>query len=268
MNFPGKLFLGNLVERRALLYQMVRRDFEQRYVGSAAGWLWGLIHPAVMMICWTFVFQICAKIEMPRGEVNQNYTLFLLAGYLPWLLFNETIQRSSTSLVENANLITKTLFPSEMIPISVFCSSLVSHLMTLVILLIAVVVVHGYFPWTLALVPLYILCTGLFAVGIGWVISSLQVYLRDAAQAMNVVMQLWFWLTPIFVFETTYPERLRFLLDYNPMAFLVRAYRDVILPGRSFDPDELFILMGWSIAAFMIGGLTFRHLKRGFADVL
>jgi ABC-type polysaccharide/polyol phosphate export permease len=81
-------------------------------------------------------------------------------------------------------------------------------------------------------------------------------------------MQLWFWLTPIFVFEESYPEKLQFLLDYNPMAFLVRAYRDLILPGRNVDPDELFILLGWSLAAFLAGGLTFRHLKRGFADVL
>ena len=120
MTIPGGRFLTNLVERRALLYQMVRRDFDQRYVGSAAGWLWGLIHPLVMLLVWRFVFETCMKIEMPRGEVTQNYTLYLLAGYLPWFLFQETVQRSASSLVDNASLITKTLFPSEIVPISIF----------------------------------------------------------------------------------------------------------------------------------------------------
>jgi len=64
---PGSFFLRNLVERRGLLYQLVRRDFQQRYVGSAAGWLWGLIHPLVLLVSWTFVFQICMKVQLPRG---------------------------------------------------------------------------------------------------------------------------------------------------------------------------------------------------------
>src|SRR5579871_2242795 len=79
---PGRHFVRNLVERRALVAQLVRRDFEQRYVGSAAGWLWGVIHPLVLLLSWTFVFQICLKITLPPGEVTQNYTLFLFCGIL------------------------------------------------------------------------------------------------------------------------------------------------------------------------------------------
>jgi len=247
---------------------MVRRDFEQRYVGSAAGWLWGFVHPAVMIACWTFVFQFCAKIQLPKGEVTQNYTLFLLAGYLPWFLFNETVMRSSTSMVDHANLITKTIFPSELIPVSLFFSSLLNHLITLTLLLGATALVLNHWSWNLALLPGYVLLTGLFAVGVGWVVSALQVYLRDVAQAMTVFLQVWFWMTPIFVYDGDYPERFQFLLDYNPMAFLVRAYRDTILSSRPPDLEESIILLGWSLSAFILGGLVFRHLKRGFADVL
>ena len=115
---PGTLFLRNLVERRSLLFQLVRRDFEQRFVGSAIGWIWGLIHPLVMPLSWTFVFHYCFKAESPpRGT---SYPLFLFAGMLPWLLFSETLQRSAASLLDHANLITKTVFPSETIPVSVF----------------------------------------------------------------------------------------------------------------------------------------------------
>src|SRR3981081_4374617 len=100
---PGKHFFRNLIERRALLYQLVRRDFDQRFVGSAAGWLWGVIHPLVLLLSWPFVFQICLHTPLPAGEVTENYTMFLFCGFLPWLLFQETVLRSASSLVEQSN---------------------------------------------------------------------------------------------------------------------------------------------------------------------
>ncbi len=269
MRFPGRFFLGNLLDRRALIAQLVRRDFSQRYVGSAAGWLWGLIHPMVLLASWVFVFQLCLKVTLPRGEVTQNYTLFLMCGYLPWLLFQETLTRSATSLVENGNLITKTVFPSEVIAISIFASSLLNHLMALVLVIAVVGVSLEHFrPFLLLWLPLYMVFLGLLGVGLGWIVSSLQVYLRDTAQALSVVLTLWFWLTPIFINEVDYPERMRFLLAANPLAYLVRAYRDRLLGHRLPGVEEFAALAAFSVAAFVVGGLFFRHLKRGFADVL
>ncbi len=265
---PGFLFLTSLVERRTLLLQLVRRDFEQRFVGSAAGWLWGLIHPLVLLLSWTFVFQICMKITLPRGEVTQNYTIFLLCGYLPWMLFQETVMRSATSLIDHSNLITKTLFPAELLPISIFISSLINHLMALVLVALAVLLVLNHFSLMILMLPLYMFLAGLFAVGVGWIAASLHVYLRDTAQVLTVTLTLWFWTTPIFINEEFYPEQVRFLLKVNPLAFLVRAYRDRILSYRVPDWEETAVLAGFSLATFVAGGLFFRHLRRGFADVL
>jgi ABC-type polysaccharide/polyol phosphate export permease len=94
---PGKHFIRNLIAERTLLFQLVRRDFKQRFVGSAAGWLWGLIHPLVLLASWTFVFQICMKYTMPPGAVTQSYPVFLFCGFLPWLLFQETVTRTANS---------------------------------------------------------------------------------------------------------------------------------------------------------------------------
>ncbi|MCW5982132.1 MAG: ABC transporter permease [Bryobacteraceae bacterium] len=268
MRIPGSYFFRNLVERRALLYQLVRRDFQQRYVGSAAGWLWGLIHPLVLLLSWTFVFQICIKVSLPRGEVTQNYAMFLICGFLPWLLLQETVQRSASSMVEHANLITRTIFPAEMIPVSIFVSALVGHLFTLAIVIAAVAVTLKHFSVTVLLLPLYMLLLAMLAIGIGWFVAGLHVYVRDTAQVVTVVLTLWFWLTPIFIAPRTYPERVRFLLDWNPMAYLVRAYRDRLLSFRLPSAGEVFALAAFALAAFVLGGLTFRHLKRGFADVL
>src|SRR5579864_711216 len=190
---PGANFARNLIVRRSLLFQLVRRDFEQRFVGSAIGWIWTLIHPLVLLVSWYFAFKICLR--MPVDPIE------LFAGMLPWLLFSETVQRSSTSLLDNANLITKTVFPAEVVPVSIFLSSLVSHLIAVALCIAAAAVMLGQLSAAIALVAIYIVLLGFFTIGIGWMVASLQVYLRDTSQFLAVALTFWFWLTPIFIPE-------------------------------------------------------------------
>jgi lipopolysaccharide transport system permease protein len=265
---PGTHFLRNLIERRALLYQLVRRDFQQRFVGSAAGWVWGVIHPLVLLLSWTFVFQVCLRVPLPKGELTENYTIFLFCGFLPWLLFQETVQRSSASLLEHKNLITKTVFPAEVVPVSIFLSSLIHHIIALALAVVAVLIVQGQFSPMIVFLPVYMFLIGMLAIGLGWIVSSLNVYLRDTAQVMTVVLTLWFWMTPIFISEEHVPERFRFLIAMNPLSFLVRAYRDRLLSTKWPNVEELAIVSVYAVVFFVAGGLFFRQLKRGFADVL
>jgi len=265
---PGTLFAKNLVERRGLIFQLVRRDFEQRFVGSAAGWLWGLIHPLVLLVSWTFVFSICLKQTLPPGEGTNSYSLYLFAGMLPWLLFTDTVTRSSSSMLDHANLITKTVFPAEVVPISVFLSSLISHGMALALVIAAIAVKENHITPLLLLLPLYMALLGLFSVGIGWIAASLQVYLRDTVQMVSVILTFWFWLTPIFITEGQVPERLQFVLAGNPLAYIVRAYRQALLTYQAPSLEEFGIVAACAAGTFIAGGLFFRHMKRGFADVL
>jgi ABC-type polysaccharide/polyol phosphate export permease len=263
---PGAFFVRNLVERRSLLFQLVRRDFEQRFVGSAIGWIWGLIHPLALLISWMFVFQICMRVPPPPGV--RNYPLYIFAGMLPWLLFSETVQRSASSLLDSANLITKTVFPSEMIPVSVFLSTLVSHLLALLLMIAVTMVWINQISVFLILLPLYFVVLGLLAVGWGWIVASLHVFLRDTAQVVSVVLIFWFWLTPIFITEKQFPPWARFLLVGNPLYYVVRGYRSILLGSGMPDLEDLAIATAYGVAMFVAGGLFFRHMKRGFADVL
>jgi len=265
---PGTLFLHNLVERRSLLFQLVRRDFEQRFVGSAMGWIWGLIHPLVLLISWTFVFQFCLGQSVPDGEDTKNYPLFLFAGMLPWLLFSETVQRSASSLLEQANLITKTVFPAEMIPVSVFLSSLVSHLLGVALMVAAAGIFLNQISLYLLLLPVYIVVVGLLAIGIGWIVASLHVFLRDTAQVVSVVLLFWFWMTPIFIAPKSFPRWAHWVLVANPFYYVVRAYRRMLLGSAMPSLTDLGIVALYGAAAFVIGGLFFRYMKKGFADVL
>ncbi len=268
MRIPGANFLVNLIERRGLVAELVRRDFRQRYVGSAAGWLWGVVHPLVLLLSWVFVFEICLRVTLPEGSITQNYTMYLFCGMLPWLLFQETVLRSAPSMVEHANLITKTVFPAEVVPVSIFLSSLIHHFIAIGIMVASSAFVLKTVSPMILLLPLYMLFIGLLAIGVGWLVAGLHVYLRDTAQVLSVVMTLWFWITPIMVNEQQIPERFRPLLHWNPMSYIVRAYRERLLSAQWPTLLDVAVPALFSITVFVLGGLIFRHLKRGFADVL
>jgi lipopolysaccharide transport system permease protein len=265
---PGVHFARNLVTRRTLLFQLVKRDFQQRYVGSAAGWLWGLIHPLVLLGVYTYIFSICLTTSPPPDAGTNSYAIYLFAGMLPWLLFSDTVQRASGSIVDASNLVTKTMFPSEIVPVSIFLSSMISHLLTVILFLAIAAAFAGRLSATIAMLPFYILLVGLLAIGIGWIVASLQVYLRDTAQVVAVVLTLWMWITPIMIVEKQIPANLHFILIANPMYYIVRVYRQMLLGSGLPSLRDLAMASMFSLSAFVIGGLFFRHMKRGFADVL
>ncbi len=264
----GGNFLRNLLSRRVLIANLVARDFRQRYVGSSLGWLWAAVHPAVLLASYTFVFSIVFKVKVAPGAGTRSFALYVFAGILPWLLFQETVERSATCVVDYANLITKSVFPSEVLPITIFCSNLLRHLIGVAVLLvIAVAAVERMTP-AVALLPVYLLLLALFTLGVSWLVASLQVFLRDTSQVLSIVLTCWFWATPIFFSAQLLPARLRFIVKMNPVAYVVEAYRRSILAGQAPQAGDLGLLAALSAATFVAGGLFFRHTKRAFGDVL
>ncbi len=271
-HLPGTHFLRILVRNRSLIYQLARRDFEMRYVGSVAGWLWGLIHPLVLLGIYTFVFMYAFGVKLPAGEVTDNYPLFLFAGMLPWLLFSESLQRSAGALPEYANLIKKSVFPSEVVPLTIFLSNLISHFLGLALLVVGTGLWVGQWSWTIIVIPALLVLLGMLTVGLSWFAAGLHVYLRDTAQVLTVLLTVWFWLTPIFLYEdilrNQFDGRLRFLLHYNPMTYVVRSYRETFLGNALPAWSDWAAFAAFAVVTFVLGGLFFRYSKRGFADVL
>jgi lipopolysaccharide transport system permease protein len=265
---PGYFFVLNLIRGRSLIYQLVRRDFQQRYIGSIVGWVWGVIHPLTLLAVYTFVFERALGVRLPPEEVTDNYPLFLMAGMLPWMLFSDTLQRSATALPEYSNLIKKSVFPTEIIPLSIFLSGLVSHLLALGLLVLATGSWIGAWSAALWVLPLYLFLLAMLSLGFSWILAALNVYLRDTAQVLAVAMTAWFWLTPIFLSETRLAELIPGVVDWNPLTYFVRGYRLAILGGQLPSPLDLLILTGFGVGVFLLGGLFFRQAKRGFSDVL
>ena len=160
------------------------------------------------------------------------------------------------------------MFPAEAVPVSVLVSTLASHAIALSVLL-AATALWGHPPgWTLVALPVWTLLAALFSLGLSWVVAALQVYLRDTAQVLSVVLTAWFWVTPVFLPESFYRGRLDMVLDWNPVRYLVLGYRGSILGGPLPSPYEFAAVSACAACSLVLGGLFFRSAKRGFADVM
>ncbi len=232
------------------------------------GLFWSVIHPLVLLASYTFVFSIIMKQRLGDQPGTTSFAIHLFCGILPWLVFQETLSRSSNVLVENSNLITKTLFPAEILPVSVLLANLVNHLIGLAMFLVVVLFYVQKLSWLVLLLPIYLVALSLFALGLSWFICSVQVFLRDTAQIVTVVLTFWFWLTPIFFDEKRLGDRLRPLMRLNPLAAVVTAYRECLLTFELPSWQALLWLYLFALITFLAGGLFFRYTKRSFADVL
>ena len=224
-------FLTQLVVRRHLIWTFVRRDLRSRYVGSVMGLCWSLLHPLVLLVAYTFVFQVIFQVRPELGRTD-SFAVFLFCGLLPWLYFQDTLQRSCTSVVEQRNLIQKTLFPSEVLPLTLAASNLVTHLFGLAVLL-SVLLYLGLLTWTVWLLPAWFFWLMLLALGLGWLLAALQVFLRDTAQVLTVLLVFWFWFTPIFYQLERVPPRFQFWLRLNPLTHV----RGGVPPVAAGGPD-------------------------------
>jgi ABC-type polysaccharide/polyol phosphate export permease len=261
-------FLQKIYFQRSLIRSFVVRDLKARYIGSFMGLFWSVIHPIVLLVSYTFVFHYIFG-QKPKPETGtDSFALFLFCSILPWLFFQDTLQRSSTILIDNANLVTKTLFPSEILPLAVALAGLVNHLIGFAILMVIIFCTIGKVSLFILLVPVYFLLLMLFTLGISWFVSSLNVFVRDISQVLSVILTFWFWFTPIFYSIDRFPQRLLFLVQLNPMAHVVVGYRDCLLRRQMPDMRILAIFATVSLVIFMAGGFFFRKTKREFVDVL
>lgn len=259
--------LTKLCANRNLLKNLVVRDLKHRYVGSMGGFIWSVVHPLVLLVSYTYVFTAIFQMKLGPEFGTDSFAIFLFCGLLPWVLFSDTLIRNCSVISDNAPLITKTVIPAEILPISITISNLVHHMIGLAILLVVMTAfysVHLSALWIL----LYLAMLLMFAQGISWIVAGLHVFIRDTIQALQILLFLWFWFTPILYSVDLVPENLRFLAVLNPMAVIVTGYRNSLLHLAQPSSIEIAAVLAVSFAVFVTGGLLFKRAKPAFPDVL
>ena len=263
--------LRELVRYRDLIRNLVVSEIKSRYKNSVLGFVWSLLNPLAMMLVFTVVFGVLR----PNHQV-ENLPIYLLCGLLPWNFFSASVVSTINSIVGNGNLIKKVYFPREVLTIAAVLAQLINFLLALVVLFAALLIVRTNFsPWLWTL-PLIILIQTCFSLGIGLVLSTLQVFYRDTQMVMEVVMLAWFFLTPIFYTPDQLPtvyhlgglelpvQRILYIL--NPMASLINVYRDLLYNGYRTDIDFFIRTAVTAVVALAFGYWFFVRYSDRFGE--
>ncbi len=260
-------FFRLLFAQRQLILTMARREVTSQYAGSSLGAAWTFIHPLVLIFVFWFVFSVGFKAK-PMNDVP--FVVWLTAGMMPWFFFADILTTSVGIIVANTNLIKKTLFPSQILPVVRIAAGLVTHAVFLVLLIGLLIFQEMDFSLYFLQFFYYSLCLCVFALGVSWIVSALNVFMRDVAHIIGVVVQVGFWVTPIFWDLQIMPPKVQLLLKLNPMYYIVQGYRDSFIYGVGFWQHPYQTLYFWLVcgAALLLGVYVFRKLKPQFADVL
>jgi homopolymeric O-antigen transport system permease protein len=265
--------LTELRSSRELLVNLTMRDIRGKYKRTALGQVWSLINPIAQMATYSAVFSVLLKAQPDRGDPSgmHNFALWLSAGLLPWLFFSNAVISGMSVLVGNANLINKVYFPRETLVIANVLSWLFTHCFEMTVLIIAVLIFGGdplpFLPVTIFLM----LLLGVFALGVSLLLSVANVYFRDTQHFVTIVMQIWFYLTPI-----VYP--IRIIAEYkpgvldvyrlNPLERFTEAFRNTVYDGRLPTLTNMGFLVGVSAVTLGIGYWVFKRYEGRLAEEL
>jgi lipopolysaccharide transport system permease protein len=255
---------------RGLIYRMIKRDVARRYKGSVVGLGWSIFNPILMLSVYTFVFSGVYKARwgVSGGESMSDFAVILFAGLIVYTLFVEVINAAPTLIIIHANFVKKVVFPLEILPCVTLGSALFHTFINIIILLIAFILLNGFIYLTVLLIPLVIAPLLFVILGIGWILASLGVYVRDVVHTTSFITTVMLFLAPIFYPISLLPSRYQVFIHINPLTFIIEQARNVLIFGRMPDWSGLLVYTVLSFLTAWIGYWWFQKTRKGFADVL
>jgi ABC-2 type transport system permease protein len=269
-SFAGELFdsLAVFYRKRWLLRYFVRRQITRSYKRSYLGLAWAVLGPLLWVFFLTLVFSnfIGFKARTVVDDPTLNFGLFLYCGLLPFMAYSEALSKGLSVIRSNAGLVQKVVFPLEMLPFTNAVASLADKLFGIGALVAVVFVVQHRLHWEVLLLPLIMVLQLLFTLGLTYMMAVIGTYVPDMGEVLRPVIRGTFFITPILWPPETLPENMRWIENYNPLAYLVGAYRDMILWGELPGGLATLYFSLFSAALFVVGFALFVRFKSGFAD--
>ena len=234
------------------------------------GLAWSFLNPLLMLIVYTFVFSVVFKARWSVGgdESRTQFAVILFVGMIVHGFFAEIVNRAPQIILGNTNYVKKVVFPLEILPVINLCAALFHSLISLLVLIIAFVIFNGFLHWTIIFLPLVFLPLIVFCLGLGWIFSSLGVFIRDVGQTTMIITTIMMFLSPVFFPVTALPEKFQGWIMLNPLTFIIEQARDVLIWGNLPDWKGLIIYTLSSILITWMGYVFFQKTRKGFADVL
>jgi lipopolysaccharide transport system permease protein len=248
---------------------MSKREITDRYLGQVFGAFWAIGHPLVLMGVYIFIFVVVFKVKIGgTREMPLDYTTYLLSGLIPWMGFQESMNKGSTVIISNASLVKQVVFPIEILPVKGVIASLISMVISLVLLVLYVLATNRSLPWTYILIPLLVFLQALAMIGLSYVLSSVGAFLRDIKDFVQVFSIVGLYLMPIFYLPKFVPAIFRPILYINPFSYLIWCYQDALYYGRFEHWWAWLVFPVLSIGMFYGGYRVFRKLKVILGNVL
>jgi lipopolysaccharide transport system permease protein len=253
-----------LLHYRDLLLAWTLREIRVRYKQSVIGGLWAILQPLSLMIVFTVVFSVIARV--PTDGIP--YPLFSYAGLLPWTFLATSVTFAVPSLVNNMHLVTKIFFPREILPVANVGAAFLDFCVAAT-LFVGMLVFYRVPPtWLWLWVPPLLVVQILLTLGVVLLLSAVNVFYRDVRFVIPLMLQVWMYASPIIYPVTMVPEELQTLYMLNPMAGLIDSYRRVILTGEAPVLRYVALSAGVSVLVFVAGYLYFKHSEPTFADLI
>jgi ABC-type polysaccharide/polyol phosphate export permease len=252
--------IKNLYNYRELLKSNIKKEIRGKYKGSFLGVLWSFVNPLLSVLVYAIVFPFVLK------SSEQNYVMFLIVGILPWNWFTTVISQGTSTVLANAGIIKKVYFPREILSISVVTSGLINFLISSIIMFLFLIFSGIGLSLYALYLPLIILIQFILLLGIVFITSSINVYVRDVEYIINFIVMMLFYGTPILYSVDLFPNSIRWLLNLNPMATIINCYRDVLYYQQTPNIQSMLIVFVVSCLILFIGVLIFKRLERGFAE--
>jgi lipopolysaccharide transport system permease protein len=253
---------------RHFMASSIKAEFRGRFARSKLGAIWMILNPLAQATIFAVVLSEVLAAKLPNIDNKAAYAIYLMAGMAAWGLFSEILTRCTTVFIDYSNTLKKIAFPRLCLPLIVGGSALLNH----VLLLAAIVVVFlffGHYPNSAWLVlPIGMLLIVMLAFGLGILLGLLNVFSRDVGQVLGIVMQLWFWFTPIVYTSDTLPKRFASLLEINPMTALVKIYQQALLYGKLPEWNSLLLPFLISSGLFVFSFWIFRRASADLVDAL
>ena len=276
-------YLREIWQSRELLQNLTNREVRGKYRRTALGQLWSLANPIAAILIYTFIFSFIFRLPAQVGDPSglNNYALWLVCGLLPWLFFNRVLTLGTESLVANAGLIQKVYFPRIVLPLSLANATFFTWLLEMGVLVVALSLLGSFvLPW-LPLVALFMVVFAVFAVGLSMIFSIINVYFRDLSYLLTIVLQFWFYLTPILYpveLVATQSDKLGGLIgtpitlldiySLNPVAGFIEIFRNLLYDNRVPDLSTVLIAGAWTLSAFGVGACMYSRKEKMLAELL
>lgn len=248
---------------REMIFSLVKRDLKGRYKGSALGFLWTFLNPLFQLVVYTMVFS-----TIMRSGI-EDYYLFLFVALIPWIFFSTSLTGGAGCILSQQDMVKKIYFPREVLPISFVTSQFVNMLLSFIVIFVVLIVSrYTLNPIAIFCLPVIMAVEYLLALGFAMVMSAVTVYVRDAEYVIGIVAMAWQFLTPVMYSIDQVPEKIRWIFAFNPMTYIITAYRDILYFGQMPKLETLFSAVVIGAVLLAVGWTTFHYLQKHFVEEL